>query len=117
MALPRVTPTHRDPSDSRAPQQAAVPTDREDCNLACDHVKYKYVYTNTCHTGTDVKKSAFTGTSYGTSTIQTSLALTPMQLGHEASETQRDAVQPLTSRSRRGLAQTCSSPSGAVNWE
>lgn len=92
MALPHVTPVHRDPFDLRAPQQAAIPIDREDCNLIFYHVKYKYTYTNTHHTGMDVKKSALTGILYGISAAQTSLVLTPMRMGHEGSETQRKAL-------------------------
>lgn len=33
MALPCVTPVHRDPFSPRAPQQAAILTDGEDCSL------------------------------------------------------------------------------------
>lgn len=106
MALPRITPLHRDPFDPRAPQQAATPTGGEGCSLVCDHARYKYAYRNMCHSSMDVKKSGLTGPPYGTSTTQTSLVLTPMRMGHRGSEMQRKALRLLTSRSCWSLART-----------
>ena len=112
-ALLCVTPMHRDPFNPRAPQQAAILRDGEDCNLVCEQIRtYKYAsHQHGC------KNSACTGILYGTSAAQTSPALTPTQMGHEGPETQGIALRPLTSRSRQDLAQIRSSPSGAVHWE
>lgn len=80
----RLSPRH--PFDPRAPRQAAIPRDREDCNMVCEHAKYKHAFTNTHHMGTRVKNQHLQENLHSASAAHASPALTTMQMGHEGAE-------------------------------